>query len=273
MPRVRRRPPALTDSSIVLLGGSASTTSISIQSGGPLELHPRALRPAARPRALPVDQHVVGERLVVGERVDVLVHPLGALRDVDRHRDRLHGALCIAVRCRSVNGFVSRGSWPAPRSGGRRRDGLPPGQYVESGFPSRPPARTPEISHEEWGLRIDGVVAEEREWTWEEFGEPRSRRSRATSTASPSGRSSAPASAACRWTPARGRGAARSARDRVLVRRLHDQPADRGPHRRQGVGGTEHESEPLLREHGGPARLLVPHLYFWKSAKWVAGAG
>jgi DMSO/TMAO reductase YedYZ molybdopterin-dependent catalytic subunit len=34
---------------------------------------------------------------------------------------------------------------------------------------------------------------------------------------------------------------------------------------------TEHESEPLPREHGGPARLLVPHLYFWKSAKWVRG--
>ena len=32
---------------------------------------------------------------------------------------------------------------------------------------------------------------------------------------------------------------------------------------------TEHEGEPLPREHGGPARLLVPHLYFWKSAKWV----
>ena len=46
---------------------------------------------------------------------------------------------------------------------------------------------------------------------------------------------------------------------------------DRGPHRRQGVGGDEHEGEPLPREHGGPARLLVPHLYFWKSAKWVAG--
>jgi DMSO/TMAO reductase YedYZ molybdopterin-dependent catalytic subunit len=27
----------------------------------------------------------------------------------------------------------------------------------------------------------------------------------------------------------------------------------------------------LPREHGGPARLLVPHLYFWKSAKWIAG--
>jgi DMSO/TMAO reductase YedYZ molybdopterin-dependent catalytic subunit len=29
--------------------------------------------------------------------------------------------------------------------------------------------------------------------------------------------------------------------------------------------------EPLDAEHGGPARLLVPHLYFWKSAKWVRG--
>jgi DMSO/TMAO reductase YedYZ molybdopterin-dependent catalytic subunit len=33
----------------------------------------------------------------------------------------------------------------------------------------------------------------------------------------------------------------------------------------------EVDGAPLPREHGGPARLLVPHLYFWKSAKWVAG--
>jgi DMSO/TMAO reductase YedYZ molybdopterin-dependent catalytic subunit len=26
---------------------------------------------------------------------------------------------------------------------------------------------------------------------------------------------------------------------------------------------------PLTREHGGPVRLIVPHLYFWKSAKWL----
>ena len=31
----------------------------------------------------------------------------------------------------------------------------------------------------------------------------------------------------------------------------------------------EHEGRPLPRDHGGPIRLLVPHLYFWKSAKWV----
>ena len=33
----------------------------------------------------------------------------------------------------------------------------------------------------------------------------------------------------------------------------------------------EYEGRPLAPEHGGPARLLVPHLYFWKSAKWVRG--
>jgi DMSO/TMAO reductase YedYZ molybdopterin-dependent catalytic subunit len=33
----------------------------------------------------------------------------------------------------------------------------------------------------------------------------------------------------------------------------------------------DYDGAPLPREHGGPARLLVPHLYFWKSAKWVAG--
>jgi len=42
------------------------------------------------------------------------------------------------------------------------------------------------------------------------------------------------------------------------------------------VGGkalvaTRYDGRPLEPEHGGPARLLVPHLYFWKSAKWVTG--
>jgi DMSO/TMAO reductase YedYZ molybdopterin-dependent catalytic subunit len=33
----------------------------------------------------------------------------------------------------------------------------------------------------------------------------------------------------------------------------------------------DYEGQPLPTQHGGPARLLVPHLYFWKSAKWVSG--
>jgi DMSO/TMAO reductase YedYZ molybdopterin-dependent catalytic subunit len=34
---------------------------------------------------------------------------------------------------------------------------------------------------------------------------------------------------------------------------------------------THFDGQPLVAEHGGPARLLVPHLYFWKSAKWLKG--
>jgi DMSO/TMAO reductase YedYZ molybdopterin-dependent catalytic subunit len=32
-----------------------------------------------------------------------------------------------------------------------------------------------------------------------------------------------------------------------------------------------YDGAPLPLEHGGPVRLLIPHLYFWKSAKWVRG--
>ena len=39
----------------------------------------------------------------------------------------------------------------------------------------------------------------------------------------------------------------------------------------QSLVAYEYDGAPLAAEHGGPARLLVPHLYFWKSAKWVRG--
>ncbi|MET0128790.1 MAG: molybdopterin-dependent oxidoreductase [Solirubrobacterales bacterium] len=67
--------------------------------------------------------------------------------------------------------FISRGF------GGRRRvpeelaDRVPPGQYVEPGFPVLTAGPTPRLEPEDWGFRIDGMVAEEQEWTWAEFGE------------------------------------------------------------------------------------------------------
>jgi DMSO/TMAO reductase YedYZ molybdopterin-dependent catalytic subunit len=39
----------------------------------------------------------------------------------------------------------------------------------------------------------------------------------------------------------------------------------------QAFVAYNYEGGPLPPEHGGPARLVVPHLYFWKSAKWVRG--
>ena len=41
---------------------------------------------------------------------------------------------------------------------------------------------------------------------------------------------------------------------------------------REGVMfARKHDGEELTKEHGWPLRLVVPHLYFWKSAKWVGG--
>jgi len=41
--------------------------------------------------------------------------------------------------------------------------------------------------------------------------------------------------------------------------------------RPENLLALRHGGEPLTPEHGGPVRLLVPHLYLWKSAKWVTG--
>jgi DMSO/TMAO reductase YedYZ molybdopterin-dependent catalytic subunit len=41
--------------------------------------------------------------------------------------------------------------------------------------------------------------------------------------------------------------------------------------RPENLLALSHDGEPLTPEHGGPVRLLVPHLYLWKSAKWVRG--
>jgi DMSO/TMAO reductase YedYZ molybdopterin-dependent catalytic subunit len=40
----------------------------------------------------------------------------------------------------------------------------------------------------------------------------------------------------------------------------------------QSFIALKYDDQPLAPEHGGPARMVVPHLYFWKSAKWVASA-
>src|SRR5829696_6848118 len=65
--------------------------------------------------------------------------------------------------------FVSRGFGGRRRSHSDLGDRLPPGQYAESGFPVLTAGPTPHIEPSEWGLRIDGMVGAEREWTWDEF--------------------------------------------------------------------------------------------------------
>jgi DMSO/TMAO reductase YedYZ molybdopterin-dependent catalytic subunit len=171
-----------------------------------------------------------------------------------------------------MSDFVSRGFGSRRRAPDDVAGRLPPGQYLERGFPVLTAGPTPDVATAEWTLKIDGMVADELEWSWDAF------------QLLPA--EDVPCDIHCvtKWsklgTSFRG----------VSVDTLFEsaEPLDAFV-TAYSYGGyttnlavedlvdgrawvvTEHEGEPLPREHGGPARLLVPHLYFWKSAKWIAG--
>ena len=165
--------------------------------------------------------------------------------------------------------FVSRGF-----QGRRRQDAdpsrVPPGQYVTEDFPVLSAGPTPHSSLESWNFSIGGEVDEERGWTWAEF------------TALPSEEVTVDIHCVTKWskldTVWRG----------VSIDTLLDGVETSAEHVIQYSDGGyttnvpledvtggkawvayEYDGEPLDPEHGGPARMLVPHLYFWKSAKWV----
>jgi DMSO/TMAO reductase YedYZ molybdopterin-dependent catalytic subunit len=166
-------------------------------------------------------------------------------------------------------GFVSRGFTGRARGGGDR---LPPGQYEERGFPVLTAGPTPDIAPSEWGFRIDGMVAEEAEWNWDEFHQLEFEEIpcdiHCVTSWSKLGTSFGGVSMDLLLDAAEPLGAYAMAYSyggyttNLAIEDLSDGKA---------WVVTEHEGEPLERAHGGPARLLVPHLYFWKSAKWVAG--
>jgi DMSO/TMAO reductase YedYZ molybdopterin-dependent catalytic subunit len=171
-----------------------------------------------------------------------------------------------------MSDFLSRGfggrRWVPEGMEGR----LPPGQYFEADFPVLTAGPTPRVETSEWSLRIDGMVGRELEWSWEEFQRLPFEE--------------VPCDIHCvtKWsklgTSFRGVSldtlleAAEPLDSYAMVHSFGGYTTnlaieDLSDGRAWVV--TEHEGEPLPREHGGPARLLVPHLYFWKSAKWVAG--
>jgi DMSO/TMAO reductase YedYZ molybdopterin-dependent catalytic subunit len=173
-----------------------------------------------------------------------------------------------------MSDFVSRGFTGRRRSPQDLADRVPPGQYVEPGFPVLTAGPTPQIDPQagEWSFRIDGMVAGEGEWTWDAFQRLEFE--------------DVPCDIHCVTSWSKLGTSFRGVSLDTLFE--HAEPLDAYA-MAYSFGGyttnlaiedltdgrawivTEHEGEPLAREHGGPARLLVPHLYFWKSAKWIAG--
>jgi DMSO/TMAO reductase YedYZ molybdopterin-dependent catalytic subunit len=171
-----------------------------------------------------------------------------------------------------VGGFVSRGFKGRRRAGAEQATRLPPGQYAESGFPVLTAGPTPRVDLGEWRLTVEGLVARPREWTWEEI------------RALPGSSFEGDIHCVTRWSKL-GTSFAGVSVDTLLA---EVEPQPEATHviafsyggyttnlpLDDLTGGKawvvwEHEGAPLPPEHGGPARLLVPHLYLWKSAKWL----
>jgi len=168
--------------------------------------------------------------------------------------------------------FVSRGFVGRPEA--RPGTGLlPPGQYdIGGGFPVLSAGPTPRTALEDWDFTITGEVDEPERLTWREFQDlPREEVTvdiHCVTKWSKFG---------TRWSCVsldtlldRGETSA----DYVLA--FCDGGYTANYPREDLTGGRawvvdQYDGEPLEAQHGGPARMLVPHLYFWKSAKWVRG--
>ncbi|MBE2314475.1 sulfite oxidase-like oxidoreductase [Solirubrobacter sp. CPCC 204708] len=156
----------------------------------------------------------------------------------------------------------------------RRRSGdderLPPGQYLERGFPVLSAGPTPHTPLDQWDLSITGAISEERTWTWEQF------------LALPSEDFTVDIHCVTTWTKLDTEWTGVSI-DTLLdgveleggyLTALCDGGYTTNLPVEDVTGGKawvayRYDGDELEPEHGGPARLLVPHLYFWKSAKWV----
>ncbi len=159
-----------------------------------------------------------------------------------------------------------------PRS---RDPRLPPGQYdAGDTFPVLTAEVTPRIEPKDWTFRVDGHVGQTRTWTWGGIHAlPRSVYQgdiHCVTTWSKLGTSFGGVSLD---TVLGAAGVLPSATH--VVAWSHTGYTTNLPleHVTNGKAWVvwEHEGEPLPVPHGGPARLLVPHLYFWKSVKWVGG--
>jgi DMSO/TMAO reductase YedYZ molybdopterin-dependent catalytic subunit len=158
---------------------------------------------------------------------------------------------------------------------GRRRDDdgrLPPGQYLTGDFPVLSAGPTPRISLQDWTFTVRTDLGQVHRWSWPEL------------VALPAETVTVDIHCVTRWTKldTTWHGVSldtlladvETAADFALVHSYGgyttNLPLEDLLDGKAWVA-FEYEGDELAPEHGGPARLLVPHLYFWKSAKWVSG--
>ncbi|MEU5264650.1 sulfite oxidase-like oxidoreductase [Amycolatopsis sp. NPDC021455] len=157
--------------------------------------------------------------------------------------------------------------------GRREQDAaLPPGQYLTEDFPVLSAGPTPPVSTSDWSFTVTAENGERHSWTWADL------------MALPAEEPTVDIHCVTRWSKlgTTWRGVSLdvlledvdTAADYVLAH-SHGGYTTNLPLEDVLDGKAwlafEFEGEPLEPVHGGPVRLLVPHLYFWKSAKWISG--
>lgn len=156
---------------------------------------------------------------------------------------------------------------------GRRRAAnaeLPPGQYLTKDFPVLSAGPTPRVPTTEWAFTLASETGEQHRWTWAEFG------------ALPREDVTVDLHCVTRWSKLHTDWTGVSLDTLLADVETAAEYAVIGSYGgyttnlplvdlRHGKAWItySYDGKPLAAEHGGPARLLVPHLYLWKSAKWV----
>ena len=158
---------------------------------------------------------------------------------------------------------------------GERDPRLPPGQYdAGATFPVLTAEVSPRLEAKDWSLRIDGLVEKPRAWTWDEIRQvPRSTYEgdiHCVTTWSKLGTSFTGVSVDDLLAEVGVQPSATHVVAWSVTGYTTNLPLE------HVTGGKawivwEHEGKPLPPQHGGPVRMIVPHLYFWKSAKWIGG--
>jgi DMSO/TMAO reductase YedYZ molybdopterin-dependent catalytic subunit len=161
-------------------------------------------------------------------------------------------------------GFFRRHPQPPPGTE------LPPGQHLVEDFPVLSAGPTPHTDLADWDMTLDGAIDATRRWSWDELH------------ALPNETVTRDIHCVTSWSKLA------TTWEGVSVDTLFEGVAPSGQFivatcdggyttnlpLADVTGGRAwvvwaYDGRPLEPEHGGPARLLVPHLYFWKSAKWI----
>jgi DMSO/TMAO reductase YedYZ molybdopterin-dependent catalytic subunit len=169
--------------------------------------------------------------------------------------------------------MVTRG-FTSKHSGDDRSGRIPPGQHIVENFPVLSAGPTPRVELESWKFMLKIGPRPVKSWTWTEFnGLPQTKMTRDIHCVTS-------------WSKLN------TAWEGVIVDDIFADAGIEAPtdfilaHSYDGYStnvpladltfgramvAVKYDGRPLARDHGGPARLLVPHLYFWKSAKWING--